>query len=240
MLDKIKKTARAVAIGSATLGFFPLAILAYLISIIPSPETKRIAILGHKGSGKTTLWKKLKGELSHSSETSVTHDAEKIDQFTIQCNDGRTLTIAATKDIGGSKENFKQYFEEVVPPSTFVYYLIDATVLLKEDSKDLGLIVGYLGKIMTHFERQENEAKAKGEEMKGSGLKILLTCYNDFARQAPHLREHAKIIDFAIKKLNLENTQLYSVYKKNFRSIFKVVELRNHADIEAIKNEIPQ
>ncbi len=113
-------------------------------------ECRKLVILGERGSGKTTLWKGLRG-LRTSGEYTQTMGLESIDSFNINVN-GRQVTIEKGADIGGSDELVAPYYKKLLAgeeadsagvvtlgistiltsSKTVVFYLVSAADLMKD------------------------------------------------------------------------------------------------------------
>ena len=71
----------------------------FMLSNTITRNTKNIVILGSKGSGKTTLWNKLRN-INNDTDTTTT-DQEKIKQFLVKGSNNRSVNITDTQDLGG-------------------------------------------------------------------------------------------------------------------------------------------
>ena len=100
----------------------------------PTPETKSIVILGHKGAGKTSLWKKLQNE--PYEQYRATSMAKELKAFQLNL-DGKKVTIKDTFDVGGGNEFVCEHYETVLKKDgTFIYYLIEYC-RIEECQKDI-------------------------------------------------------------------------------------------------------
>lgn len=181
----------------------------------PSKETKKIAILGAIASGKTTLWNKLRDQVCPEHYSPTYEDP--IDKFDISI-DGRTVSICATKDIGGS-DDWVQDYESVIQEGTFIYYLVDLTKL-QDKRQD------------TRSRLQRISIFIKENNHKDCGLKILATHYDVYSNNKGYpskddaAREVKQVIDAkSIKDFDIDGRVI-------------AVNLLDPNDIEIIKREI--
>lgn len=98
----------------------------------PTVTTKSICIIGTKGAGKTTLWKKL-GAGVHSDSTSATTETtvSNIEQFTLETDSGSVI-ISETKDVGG-EDRYVEIYNQLIKEDSFVFFLVSALELKKND-----------------------------------------------------------------------------------------------------------
>lgn len=200
----------AIVIGVA-------ALISWLIRLFRkhniNKHTKKIVIMGTKGSGKTLLWTQLQGKsFSGSYEETI---SETIDEFTFTTKNGRRIKVVKTTDYGGGND-YVRFFKELLVDGTFVILLVDLTNLTNEAH---GQIFGTLGMIQ----------RTLNIKSKGSGLMILATHFNEFSC-GYKTKDEAKYE--VIKFLGAHKLKRY------FNKQIKVVELRAQSDIETIKEEI--
>ena len=151
-----------------------LALIWLMIKNKLSRKTTSMVILGLKGSGKTTMWKLLKGKhlsKGHSEPSS----REKIESFEVKGTDGRKVSISATYDIGGGDDYVAQY-NSLIEKHTMIYFLVDLTKLESQKAE----INARLEKIVTIF----NEKGIKNE----CGFKIVATHLDE----TPYTKQVAK------------------------------------------------
>lgn len=165
--------AMATEESGMSLAAFPLLPLAPIIVILlwvvvrnwhdkPSPETKRIVILGHgKGCGKTTMWKLLKGEYTEEGKEPPTSFRE-VKPFHLRSSSGKEVVIGTTADYGGG-DDWVQKWEEIIQCDTFVYFLVNLETI-DQDKIDINQ---RLRKIVTIF-----KDKKLGKTV---GIKIVAT-----------------------------------------------------------------
>lgn len=183
-------------------------------------KTKRIIILGSKGSGKTTLWSHLQDKILATPPEPT--DMQNIESFRIVAN-GRIVKVPSTKDIGGGNDWVSSYKNIINNDGTYIYYLVDLTNL---HEKNMALeIRARLTKI---------SAIIKDKKLKDCGCKILLTNKDTYNKNLK--AKFGSPLQYAIKCLDLNKLNKNSPL--NINDIMMVVELTNSADIEKIKNEI--
>lgn len=107
-----------------------------------STSTKRLVIIGPKGSGKTTIWRSILESHPEVLEklgdggTSIT----QIPDFTIRYN-GRDLQIIDSKDIGGGDDFFaNRVVEELKKDDTFILFIFNANNVLQEIDSEIKVI----------------------------------------------------------------------------------------------------
>lgn len=111
---------------------------------IKAKNARSIAFFGSKGSGKTTIWKQLKGEFQ-DKKYQATVEKETINEFTIELN-GKKKTIKKSADYPGEDEWVKRY-GEIINDKTFIYYLIDLT-RLEENRQETRSRLQAIGKVL--------------------------------------------------------------------------------------------
>lgn len=184
-------------------------------------KTKRIIILGAKGSGKTTLWNQLQNKIPTSSPDPT--DIPNIESFRIAAN-GRTVKVPSTKDIGGGNDWVSSYENIINKDGTYIYYLVD---LLNLHEKQMALeIRARLMKISSII---------KDKKLTDCGCKILLTNKDTYDKKLK--AKFGSPLKHAINMLELNKLD-----KKNLaftiNNMMMPVELTDSADIEEIKKEI--
>ncbi|MGN0223114.1 MAG: ADP-ribosylation factor-like protein [Muribaculaceae bacterium] len=194
----------AIAIGSL--------IIIIAISTKPDKKTTRIAILGLKASGKTTLWNGLRGT-RFSSDYQVTAK-DRVRSFTIE-KGGKELTIEENSDIGGDNQWVRDY-DDLIKDGTFVFYLVDATDKKSESRSD---IRSRVQKICEHM-----------QTMKNCGVRILITHIDKCSGM-----QRAEIISSIKEWLDLESVKING---KTAKYEYDAVNLTSASDIEYIKQMI--
>ena len=95
-------------------------------------ECKKLAILGDRGSGKTTLWNGLRGKRTSGGYTQ-TMGLENIDSSDIKTN-GRTVTIEKGADTGGGDDYVLPNYSKLLSGSkTVLFYLVSAVDLMERE-----------------------------------------------------------------------------------------------------------
>lgn len=184
-------------------------------------KTKRIIILGSKGSGKTTLWNQLQDKIQTSSPDPT--DISNIESFRIAAN-GRTVKVPSTKDIGGGNDWVTSYENIINKDGTYIYYLVD---LLNLHEKQMALeIRARLTKISYII---------KDKRLMNCGCKILLT--NKAAYDKEHKAKFGSPLEHAKNMLELNKLDKKKL-SFSINDMMIPVELTNSADIEKIKKEI--
>ena len=89
---------------------------------------KHIAILGPKGSGKTTFLNHLRGINSSAQEGTGREDYKT---FTFTLNDGKKIKIKSGTDIGGGAD-YKRLYEEMIKDSDAVIIIFDVNRYLND------------------------------------------------------------------------------------------------------------
>ncbi len=170
----------------------------------------KIAILGGKGCGKTELWYKLQGKERPSVEAT---NRDKIEKFTLgEKNDGRSVTVESTTDLGGGDEWVQAYNEIIDKDGTLIYFLVDLTRLNELKAETRARLAKIL-KINKNF--------------KNNRIIILATFFDKCpGYKSDAVREIDKII-FSEK-----------IEDENFQGLSRPVNLLNESDIKTIKDEI--
>lgn len=199
--------------GQGPLGWFAYGIWMLFKKYQINKNTKKIVIMGTKGSGKTTLWMQLQGK-PFKEDYGQTY-SETVEEFIFATKSGRAVKVAKTKDYGGGNE-FIPYFKELLEDGTFVILLVDLANLTDEAKGQTLATLHLLSKTLNL-------------KSKGAGIKVIGTNFNKFS-EGYKSKEVAKT---ELKKfLGLEKLKRYSIKS------LEVIELRNSADIETIKEEI--
>ena len=196
----------AIGIGSAIVTIAIIVILA-----TPDKKTTRIAILGLKASGKTTLWNGLRGA-RFSSDFQTAKD--RVRSFTIK-KDGKELTIEESSDIGGDNQWVIEY-DNLIKDGTFVFFLVDATDK-KTDSRSS--IRSRVQKILGRMNNASN-----------CGARILITHIDQCSGM-----QRAEIISSLKEWLDLESVKING---KTAKYEYDAVNLTSASDIESIKKMI--
>lgn len=168
-------------------GVFIGCVLALLNAIFsePNKKTKRIAILGHTLSGKSTLWKGLQYlERQNDRNHKATH-YEEIKEFEMSVNkEGKKITIAESADIGGDYILLEEFIDKVVRDDTHIFYLIDATKLAENEEeikKHFKLIEDYIRGLYKDIPTDPLElnpsrpAEVSQKELKNVTMEVLFT-----------------------------------------------------------------
>lgn len=195
-----------IIIGAIIL--FGIVVIVIILSDSPSPETKKIIILGLQGSGKTTLWRLLKGEHLTKGTYSPT-SKDQVESFNVSGSNNRTIKIETTLDLGGG-DLYVNHYKELVEAGTFVYFLIDLTTI-SEKKADINQRLCKLNSLF----------KDKGIEEK-CGLKIIGT----------HLDETGLTKQQAIEKIAKE------IKLKYYNNNVVAMDLFNTVDFQTLKDEI--
>lgn len=205
----------AIGIGSAIVTIAIIVILA-----TPDKKTTRIAILGLKASGKTTLWNGLRGARFSSDyqvtgkQTGKQTGKEEIGSFTIE-KDGKEITIEKGSDIGGGRD-WVLYYDDLIKDGTFIFFLVDATNISSESRKDIR------SRVQKIIGRMNNASNC--------GARILIThidkCYG---------MQSAEIISSVKEWLDLESVKING---KTAKYEYDAVNLTSTSDIESIKKMI--
>ena len=174
---------------------------------------KKIAVLGDRGSGKTTLWNGLRG-MRTSGACSQTIGRQIIESFEINVH-GRTVTIEKGSDIGGGDDNVRPYYCELLSGGrTVLFYLVSAVDLMT-NQKECSLVN------VTRLRTCRNALGA------GGSIILLLTHKNDFIKE---YGEGSKA------KEKVEN--LSHIFDESGCDGRILVELTNSDDIKQIKELI--
>lgn len=184
----------------------------------PSNAT-RIAILGSKSVGKTTLWNQLRNRFD-GSRTTV--GIESLEQFEIEHN-GKTKTIISPKDYSGDQDLVKQY-DDVIQKDTFIYYLIDLTTL-QEKKSDTRARIQKIFQVIKSKSLKESEF----------GFKLVATHYNDYFNQTAKTREEA--LTDLLQIIDLNSIEGIKIEERINENII-VAELTNPDEINQFRKEI--
>ena len=113
-------------LGSALLGGAVGYGIGALVEFFVDVDKARIAVLGPRGSGKTTLIRYMRGgiirDFPNAEATSV---PEKYDGFLIKIADDIKLSIKSGRDVPGSPDYYGDW-EEQFKDATHVIYLMNA------------------------------------------------------------------------------------------------------------------
>lgn len=179
-----------------------------------TPYTKKVVIMGTRGAGKTTLWKRLRGEDYENIRQTT---AEEVKEFTIKTKSGREIRVAKTKDYSGSEEYITQ-FKDLIEDNTFVILLVDLNNFTEEAK---GQILGSLNMIVRTM---------KGRNEKGDGLKLIATNFWKYSASGNKSKEDARV--------DVRNFLGRGKLERYLVKDIEVVDLRCSTDIERIKEEI--
>lgn len=192
--------------------------ILFLGKLSPSNAT-RIAILGSKSVGKTTLWNQLRNRFD-GSRTTV--GIESLEQFEIEHN-GKTKTIISPKDYSGDQDLVKQY-DDVIQKDTFIYYLIDLTTL-QEKKSDTRARIQKIFQVIKSKSLKESEF----------GFKLVATHYNDYFNQTAKTREEA--LTDLLQIIDLNSIEGIKIEERINENII-VAELTNPDEINQFRKEI--
>jgi GTPase SAR1 family protein len=91
---------------------------------------KKIAVLGARNTGKTTLFNYITtGTLTEKYNQTVIPEETKKRRFKLH---GRDIKIKKSRDVGGSKDDYRQWKAQLVE-SDLVFYLVRADKLFNKD-----------------------------------------------------------------------------------------------------------
>jgi hypothetical protein len=187
----------------------------------PSKKTRRIVILGLKAAGKTTLWNALRGRLNVIPESTL---VENIEKFTIKDGD-RCVEIAATKDIGGGKDQVRHYYDELIKDGTFIYFLVDINSI----SKNKDDIKARLYKM-----RDVLKGGNGGTKKSDCGYQILATHKDTFLKNQVKGKSDAEMIEYVIDRLDLTSDgEATDILER-----IKPIDLLSSQGVQEIKNDI--
>lgn len=174
-------------------------------------ECKKIAVLGDRGSGKTTLWNGLRGKRT-SGACSQTIGRQIIESFEINVH-GRTVTIEKGSDIGGGDDNVRPYYSELLSGGrTVLFYLVSAVDLMR-NTENCSLVN------VTRLRR------CRGALGAGGSIILLLTHKDEFIKEYDE--------DSKEKVVNLSH-----IFDESGCDGRILVELTNSDDIKQIKELI--
>ena len=129
---------------------------------------KKIAILGTRGTGKTTLWNSLRGQ-SCGGGYRQTVGREEIKEFYLR---NGQLKVASTFDIGGGDEDFMSSYEQVLKGDNIVVFFLVSAVDMMEGNSAIRNSCARLRKICSTISGKS-----------GCSLVLFLTHRNDFIRK---------------------------------------------------------
>lgn len=183
----------------------------------PTPETKSIVILGHKGAGKTSLWSRLRNESLIDGYRATLFPGE-ISAFQLSLED-KTVTIKETHDVGGGNNFVCKNYESVLKDdNTFIYYLIEYG-RIEECKKDIRTQLQKIAEIL-HSKEWENY-----------GFKIILT---NFDKTKTITKQDAMERLSELKLKSIKGLNKLAEYVDRY----DVLNIYNDDDIKSIKNEI--
>lgn len=90
-----------------------------------SKQSNKLAILGMKMSGKTTMLNKMRGikELPQST------NSEPYDKFTYTTKSNKAIKIEKGKDIGGT-QSFISLYDQIIKDNEFIFFFFDVNLYL--------------------------------------------------------------------------------------------------------------
>lgn len=190
-----------------------------LIGLLSPSDAKRIAILGSRGSGKTTLWNQLRNMFSDTITPKSTLDIESLNSFVVEYG-GKKKTITSPKDYSGGETYVKDY-NLVIEKGTFIYYLVDLNTLsdFKKDTR------ARLLKIDTVI-------KEKSLKKEDYGFRLVATHYNEYHNKTNKSKAEAR--QELINVLELRNMKEEIVNPETIM----VAELTDSTDIEQFRKQI--
>lgn len=205
---------------------FPPTLLLKLLKILLSPKkATSIAILGMKGSGKSTLWKGLGGV----KDVKINTKYERIPSFTLVRDDGSTVVINETRDIGG-EDSYVKYYSELITPNCFVYYVADATKIQEYQ---------YYRRIRSDLRKIDDVLRKKSITPDQFGFKILLSHYDEFMMVEPECSKEELYQVFFDKLATIKSTgYVGGLVRSRNNAILQAIILTTESDISLIKNEI--
>ncbi len=195
-------------------------VLAIILLEKITKKTKRIAILGMKGSGKTTMWNQLQNKIQAAPPAATSE--EKIESFTIK-SDNKKVYVPETKDIGGGDDWVCYYSEIINSDGTYIYFLVDLTNLHEKD-RALGIRARLL-KISSII---------KEKRLKNCGCKILATNKKKYIMSGLE-QQYGNPQEYVKKSLKLHTLEKMQI---DIDSAILPVELTDEDDIMKLKNEI--
>ena len=189
--------------------------LATLKCLIVGSETKKIAVLGPVDSGKTELWYKLQYKQRPTVETT---NRSGIESFLLGIKEDFTpVYVESTEDIGGVN-GFVSLYDKLVTEGTFVYFVLDITMIGSAEYKVQPLAQFY--KILSNLDKLENK--------KGTGVKILATHIDEYSGDRSQAEKLVRDYFAPLEKCGVDCAELN----------VKLVNLKNASDIMAIREEI--
>lgn len=206
--------------------FFPPSLLLKLLRLFLTPKkATSIAVLGMKGSGKSTLWKGLGGLKAVKIDTRI----DKIPSFTLVRDDGSSVVINETIDIGG-EDSYVRYYDELVTSNCFVYYVADATKIQEYQ---------YYRKIRSDLRKIDSVLQKKAITPDQFGFKILLSHYDEYKQKMPNCSKEELYRTFFDKMASIKsNGYVSGLVRGRKTTIIRAVNLTKKPDISVIKNEI--
>ena len=163
--------------------------------------------------------------MSKKNDTRV----EKIPSFTLVREDGSSVVINETIDIGG-EDSYVKYYDELVTPNCFVYYVADANRI--QDYQ-------YYRKIRSDLRKIDSVLQKKAITPEQFGFKILLSHYDEYKQIMPDCSKEELYRTFFDKMASIKSTGYVSgLVRGRKTTIIRAVNLTKKPDITVIKNEI--
>lgn len=190
----------------------PVWLIWKLISTRITKETRRIVILGCQGSGKTELWCRLRG--IQNQEKGGTGQ-EQIEEFELgQKEDGTSVVVLTTKDIGGGNLWVREYNNLINEDRTCIFYLINLQRF--------------------ELEREDNQRRLRkitsiisNEKFEKCGLILVATFYDKCGKSRKEIQTEVQSMLREIKMM-----------KKASEIPIEIINTTNDNDVKIIKKEI--
>lgn len=193
----------------------------FMLSNTITRNTKNIVILGSKGSGKTTLWNKLRN-INNDTDTTTT-DQEKIKQFLVKGSNNRSVNITDTQDLGGDNLWVNNYDKIINKKGTFIFYLVDLLNLHEADKK-----------IEIRARLMKISSIIKEKELKDCCCQILATNLRRY-KELGLQKKYGSAVSYVKKVLKFETLPQLSMKIEQY---ITPVELTDDNDTIRIKNKL--
>jgi GTPase SAR1 family protein len=172
---------------------------------------KRLVVLGMKGAGKTRFYRFLQNKPYVEEETEV----DNYEGVVYKKKNGETVLIKKGKDIGGSEDYVKQYYEKMIAENDILIFCFDISRYLIDTA--------YMKQVNNRFEFISRKYK---ELKKDKYNFVKLATHVD---KTPNPKEALKKFNSMIEKKD---------YKIDFKKNLYPVDVTNEQELQKVVDKI--